>query len=257
MKLTWQQKDFESDIDFILFHQTDNTPNWWKSELYRAYPSLDFDYAQSLSQKERFEYLRRELLKIRNDNQAEIEKSILVFKNMWETIATKLNNAYSSAFDMDCLGILNDMVALVGLNPICPRDLSDNSFSICYRFAPEYSVSLALHEITHFVWFYAWQKHFKDDVAEYNFPHLKWLLSELVVETIIRNSDIAKLTPPPEYIAYNYFYSMDIDGKPIFNTLGDMYNNRTSIQNFMESAYNWIFKNETELRAKIAQAENN
>ena len=77
MKLTWQQKDFESDMDFILFHQTDNTPNWWKSELYRAYPSLDFDYAQSLSQKERFEYLRRELLKIRNDNQAEIEKSPL------------------------------------------------------------------------------------------------------------------------------------------------------------------------------------
>ena len=255
MKLNWRQKDFESDIDFILFHQTDDTPTWWKGELYRAYPTLDFNYAQSLSQEERFEYLRRELLKIRNDNQTDIEKSIHMFENAWEPIATKLNDAYSSAFDMNCSDILNDMVGLVGLNPICPRDLSDNSFSVYYRFAPEYSVSVALHEITHFVWFYIWQQHFHDDDEEYNFPHIKWLLSELVVETIIRNSDIRELTTPPQYIAYKYFYSMDIDGKPIFDTLGHMYKNRKSIQEFMESTYDWICKNEPELRAKIAQAE--
>ena len=116
-------------------------------------------------------------------------------------------------------------------------------------------MATALHEITHFVWFYAWQSYFKDNDEEYNFPHLKWLLSELVVETIIRNSDIAKLTPPPEYIAYKYFYSMDIDGKPIFDTLREMYINRKSFPDFMETAYDWIRKNEPELRAKIAQAE--
>jgi len=255
MKLNWRQKDFESDIDFILFHQTDDTPMWWKSELYRAHPSLDFDYAQSLTQEKRFEYLNDNLRKIRNDKQADIENSIHMFENAWEPIASKLNDTYSSAFDIDCSGILNDMVGLVGLNPICPRDLSDNSFSVYYYFDPNYAVATALHEITHFVWFYVWQQHFKDDVAEYNFPHLKWLLSELVVETIIRNSDIAKLTQPPEYIAYNYFYSMDIDGKPIFDTLHDMYTNRKSFPDFMETAYDWILKNEPELRAKIAAAE--
>ncbi|MFQ6704385.1 MAG: hypothetical protein ACLRFP_04880 [Alphaproteobacteria bacterium] len=255
MKLNWKQKDFESDIDFILFHQTDDTPMWWKSELYRVHPSLDFDYAQSLPQDERFKYLRRELLKIRNDKQADIEKSIQMFQDAWEPVAKNLNDAYSSAFDMDCSGILNDMVGLVGLNPICPRDLSDNSFSVYYYFDPNYAVAVALHEITHFVWFNAWQKHFHDDEEEYNFPHLKWLLSELVVETIIRNSEIAKLISPPQYIAYDYFYRMDIDGKPIFDTLHDMHTNRKSFTDFMETAYDWIRKNEPELRAKIAEAE--
>lgn len=255
MKLTWKQKDFEPDIEFILFHQQDNTPMWWKSELYRAHPSLNFDYAQSLPQDARFEYLTDNLHKIRIEKQADIEKSINMFESAWQPIATGLNDAYSSAFGMDCSGILNDMVGLVGLNPICPRDLSDNSFSVYYRFAPEYAVSIALHEITHFVWFWAWKQHFKDDNKEYDFPHLKWLLSELVVETIIRNSDIAKLAPPPQYIAYNYFYSMEIDGHTIFATLGKMYADRTSIQDFMENAYNWIRKNEPELRAKIADAE--
>lgn len=255
MRLKWEQKDFEQDIEFILFHQTDDTPMWWKSELYRALPSLDFDYAQSLPQDKRFEYLRDKLKKISQEKQSDIENAIRMFENAWEPIAHNLNNAYSSAFDMDCSGILNDMVGLVGINPICPRDLSDNSFSVYYYFEPNYAVSVALHEITHFVWFYAWQQHFKDDKEEYNFPHLKWLLSELVVETIIRNSEIAKLAPPPQYIAYKYFYSMDIGGTPIFETLHYMCANRTSIQDFMERAYNWIRKNEPELRAKIAEAE--
>ena len=255
MKLTWQQKDFKSDIEFIYFHQQDDTPIWWKSELYRAHPSLDFDYAQSLTQDERFKYLCDKLKQIRSEKQSEIEKSIQMFQDAWSPIEKNLNDAYSSAFDMDCSDILNNMVGLVGLNPICPRDLSDNSFSVYYYFDPNYAVSTALHEITHFVWFNAWQKHFHDDEKEYDFPHIKWLLSELVVETIIRNSEIAKLTPPPEYIAYKYFYSMDIDGKPIFDTLRKMYINRKSFPDFMETVYDWIRKNEPELRAKIAQAE--
>ena len=255
MQLTWQQKDFKSDIEFIYFHQQDDTPIWWKSELYRAHPSLDFDYAQSLTQEKRFEYLTESLRKIRIEKQADIEKSIKMFENAWSPIAKNLNDAYSSAFDMNCTNIMNDMAGLVGLNPICPRDLSDNSFSVYYYFDPNYAVAMALHEITHFVWFYVWQQHFKDDEEEYNFPHWKWLLSELVVETIIRNSDIAKLSPPPQYIAYKYFYDMDIDGKPIFDTLRDMYTNRESFPNFMEIARDWINKNEPELREKIAVAE--
>lgn len=67
MKLKWQQRDFKPDIDFIYYHQQDDTPMWWKKMLFNAYPSLDFDYAQSLSQEKRFEYLEHELQKIRND----------------------------------------------------------------------------------------------------------------------------------------------------------------------------------------------
>ena len=93
MKLTWRQKDFKSDIDFIYFHQQDDTPMWWKSELYRAHPSLDFDYAQSLTQEKRFKYLHDKLKKIRQEKQSDIENSIRMFENAWEPVAQNLNNA--------------------------------------------------------------------------------------------------------------------------------------------------------------------
>lgn len=52
MHLIWKNKDFAEDIKFILFCQTDNTPDWWRKRLFQAYPSLDYDYTKSLSEHE-------------------------------------------------------------------------------------------------------------------------------------------------------------------------------------------------------------
>ena len=187
--------------------------------------------------------------------QGNINKSIKMFEGAWAPIAKKLDAAYSSAFDNDCTNILNDMVAEVGLNPICPRNISDHSFHVYHYFETTYAMSTALHEITHFAWFYFWQKHFKDNPGEYDYPNIKWLMSEIVVETIIRNSKINDLVEQPKWIAYSYFYDMNINGELIFETMKKLYLNRKDIYDFMEKSFDWIKANETELRAKIAEAE--
>lgn len=256
MRLIWQQKDFDSDIDFILFHQKDNTPDWWRKQLFKAYPDLNYEHTRSLSESERFEYITRQMVIQTKKRQPDIENAIKIFSQKWdEQIAKKLDIAYKNAFDNDCSNILNDMTAQVGLNPICPRDIENHCFDIYHYFDPEYAMTTALHEITHFVWFYFWQKHFGDDPSEYDFPNLKWLLSEIVVETIIRNSDIAKLATQPKYIAYSYFYDMTIKGNLIFDTMKTLYITRQGIYDFMEKSFEWIEINESELRKKITKAE--
>lgn len=257
MKLVWQQKDFDDDIEFILFNQRNETPEWWKKQLFRAYPDLDYEYAKSLSETKRFEYITEQMGILAQKRQDIINNSIKMFKKAWEQIADKLDTIYSSAFDNDCTDILNDMVAEVGLDPICPRNISDHSFHIYHHFETGYAMSTALHEITHFVWFYFWQKHFKDTPDEYDYPHLKWLLSEIVVETIIRKSKINDLVEQPKWIAYSYFYDMTINGERIFDTMKKLYLNRKDIYEFMEKSFDWIQKNEVELREKISIAEKN
>lgn len=256
MKLIWQQKKFEESIDFILFHQKDDTPEWWKKQLFKAYPDLDYEYAKSLPESDRFEYITSQMKVEAKNRQSVIDSSIKTFQETWNAlIADKLNTVYSFAFDNDCSNILNDMSAYVGLNPICPRDLEHHCFDVYHYFETQYAMSVALHEITHFVWFYFWQKHFQDDMSEYDFPNLKWLLSEIVVETIIRNSYIETLSPQPQYIAYSYFYDMTINGELIFDTMKQLYVNHKDIYDFMEQSYEWIKKNEPELRSKISEAE--
>ena len=256
MQLKWKQKDFNADLDFILFHQRDDTPSWWRKQLFNAYPELNYEQTWSLPQEQRFKYIA-EQMKIQAKKRKEIiNNSIKTFQRNWDAqIADKLNAAYASAFDNDCTDVLNDMVANVGLNPICPRDIKSHGFDIYHYFDTQYAIQAALHEITHFVWFYFWQKQFLDDPSEYDFPQIKWLLSELVVETINRNSKINELAEAPQYIAYSYFYDMDIGGEYVFDTLKHLYLERCDIYDFMEKAFDWIKSNEPELRKKIAEAE--
>lgn len=256
MHLTWQSKNFKDDIDFILFHQQDNTPEFWRKQLFIAYPDLNYEHTKSLSESKRFEYITQHMKILAKEKQNIIENSIQMFRENWDIkIANKLNQAYSSAFDNECVDILNDMTANVGLNPICPRNIFDHTFDIYHLFETNWAMSTALHEITHFVWFYFWQKHFHDNPVEYDCPQLKWLLSEIVVETIIRNSAINNLCEQPKYIAYSYFYDMTINGKQIFDTMKLLYLERKDIYDFMEKSFDWIKNNEPELRKKIAKAE--
>jgi hypothetical protein len=255
MKLIWRHKDFDDDLDFILFHQKDGTPIWWQKQLFKAYPDLDYEYAISLSESKRFEYITEQMKIQAEKRKSVVDNSIKIFSDKWSEISDKLNDVYNSAFDNDCSNILNDMVANVGLNPICPRDIQNHSFDIYHYFDSQYAITTALHEITHFVWFYFWNKHFQDNETEYDFPSIKWLLSEIVVETIIRNSEINNLIKQPQYIAYSYFYDMTINGELIFDIMKKMYLNRTDIYDFMEKSFNWIKNNESELREKIAVAE--
>lgn len=257
MKLIWQQKDFDSDIDFILFHQKNGTPVWWRKQLFNAYPDLDYDYCwnSGISEEERFNYITEQMKIQAQKRSNDIARSIDMFEKAWENAADKLNDAYSNAFDNDCSDILNDMVAEVSLNPICPRDIETHRFNMYHYFDPKLAVSMATHEITHFVWFYFWNKHFQDNPAEYDFPNIKWLLSEIVVETINHNTDIANLGKQPKHIAYSYFYDMTINGKLIFDTMKHLYLNRKDIYDFMDKAFEWIKSNESELRKKISEAE--
>jgi hypothetical protein len=53
-----------------------------------------------------------------------------------------------------------------------------------------------------------------------------------------------------EGCAYGYFYSMIIDGKPILETLYEMYSN-SAITEFMEQGYGYCKKYEPEIRKQI------
>ena len=145
MQLTWRQKDFESDLDFILFHQKDGTPVWWQKQLFKAYPDLNYEYAKSLSEEKRFEYITGQMKIQSQKRQPVIDASLKEFRKNWDSLSSKAENAFTQAFNNDCSGILNDMVAEVGLNLICPRDIEAHTFDIrcvlCFAFLPHLIIS--------------------------------------------------------------------------------------------------------------------
>ena len=54
---------------------------------------------------------------------------------------------------------------------------------------------------------------------------------------------------------YPYFYDMVLDGKPVLDTLGEMFRRRESIEGFMQESYRYCQKYEAEIRRHIEAAE--
>lgn len=115
-----------------------------------------------------------------------------------------------------------------------------------------------LHEIIHFVWFYVWNRLFRDSYDEYERPFLKWILSEMVVESVMRDERLSSINPyfPREQggCVYPYFFDMKAGGVLILDTLDEMYRAQT-IEEFMKNSYAYCQVHEAEIRDHIKKSE--
>lgn len=176
----------------------------------------------------------------------------MLFQKIWDDKKENINNVYSKVFGIDCHDLFNNMIAEISLNPICPRDIRHQSYSVVWSGNGSDFLKTSLHEMIHFAWFYIWQYHFKDSRNDYESPHLKWILSEMVVDTLIKNTDIGYLYHrTDEYPAYEYFYEIKIGHKFLLDELSFFYINARDIIQFMEQAYQYCQDNEQTIRKQI------
>ncbi len=258
MNLTWTQTPIADDIEFVSWILNSDMGNWWKKRLFERYPEIDSGYYNTLTGSERDKYIADKFHEIAPSRAAMIADKIKVQNEYWTQNNKKLNDAFADAFGCNVSGILNNIVGRIGLDPICPRDIGKYSFDVFYQYSPDYMIETAVHEMVHFVWFYIWHQHFKDNPNEYDSHHIKWLLSEMVVDVIIRNSALAGFFCDMAHkrdIAYSYFYDMNIADAPLLENLTKMYKGADHITKFMEESYKYVCDNEAELRTKIAAAE--
>ncbi len=245
-------------IERIMDFQSDDTTDFWTAPLYHFYPQLDREYAASLPLADRKKYIGQILHQVYVDEQTTIDAKIKQYAAHWEQHKEQITAALSDAFGIDCSHILNDMVCNISMNPICPRFLETHSFDIFYLNSERGALGLAIHEIIHFVWFYVWNQLFEDSYDEYETPSLKWILSEMVVEPIMSDERLSSINPyfPIEHggCVYPFFYTMKIDGKPILDTLAEMYRSM-AIDEFMKKSYAYCVVHEAEIRRHIKESE--
>jgi len=252
MEITYIFPGIDYSVDSILLFQ-DNKGSWGDS-LFYFYPQIDKEKLNALPTMQKKRYLRDVLQELYNKDEVknEIAEKLLKYRNRWMTHKNQIEDAFSDAFQCDIKIIFNDVAGNITFNPICPRFLKTNTFDIFYQNGERGALGISLHELIHFVWFYIWRKHFNDFAEEYETPHLKWILSEMVVDPIMRKDNRLNEINPffEEGCAYGFFYSMTINGKPILDTLYEMYKN-LNITEFMEQGYEYCKKYEEEIRFQI------
>ncbi|MGN1227141.1 MAG: hypothetical protein ACI4TX_00695 [Christensenellales bacterium] len=127
----------------------------------------------------------------------------------------------------------------IGVSQICPRYLSDYSFDVCLNHSIDDNFETILHELTHFYWFDKITKLYPNiKKSEFEQPHLTWLLSEIVVDAILKNSNFNKfLVYKP---AYNYFYEVDFNGKNMMDLFSDMYKKSKDMEEFIVASTEFV-----------------
>ena len=258
MKLQYVNPGYEYMVRQILEFQREETSFFWAEPLFYFYPELDREYMQSLSMEEKKKYFEDVFGKIYQEKLPMIEEKIAAYSRHWEVCRPQIEEALSEAFEVDCSQIFNDLRCNISLNPIEPRYLQEHSFDVFYLNSERGAVGSAIHEIIHFVWFYVWHNLFGDGYEEYETPSLKWILSEMVVESVMRDPRLSSINPYFERseggCIYAYFFDMKAEGEYVLEVLDKMYREQP-IHAFMKNSYTYCKKHEDEIRAHIQMAE--
>lgn len=245
-------------IDRIMAFQTEKESGFWSEPLYHFYPQLDKEYAANLSFSARKEYIERTLRSVYTELESTINEKVALYSRHWLTCRAQITAALSDAFGLDCAAEFNDLRCNVSMNPIEPRFLRERSFDIFYLNSERGAIGGAIHEIVHFVWFHVWNRVFGDDYESYERPSLKWILSEMVVESVMKDPRLSSINPyfPRENggCIYPYFFDMKVNGMLILDTLDEMYRTR-GIEDFMRDSYAYCRKHEKEIREHIRRSE--
>ena len=258
MEVTFVNPGVDYMIERIMAFQTEDESAFWSEPLYHFYPQLDKAYATSLLFSERKEYIEQTMRAVYTELEDTINEKVALYSRHWAVCKEQIAAALSDAFEVDCASLFNDIRCNVSLNPIEPRFLNERCYDTFYLNSERGAIGGGIHEIVHFVWFYVWNHLFEDSYDEYERPTLKWILSEMVVESVMKDERLSSINPyfPRENggCVYPYFFDMVVDGKPILDTLDTMYKSQ-NIEDFMQNSYAYCQKHETEIRNHIRKSE--
>ena len=258
MEVTFVNPGVDYMIQHIMEFQREDESTFWSEPLYHFYPQLDKAYASSLSYPERKNYIEQTLRAVYVELEDTINEKVTLYSSHWAACKEQITAAMSDAFGVDCGSLFHDLKCNVSMNPIEPRFLKERCFDIFYLNSERGAIGESIHEIVHFVWFYVWNRLFRDSYDEYERPGLKWILSEMVVESVMKDPRLSSINPyfPREQggCIYPYFFDMKVGGTLILDTLDEMYRSQC-IEDFMKNSYAYCQEHETEIRGHIRASE--
>lgn len=258
MKLEFVNPGFSYSLDSMMLFEESNQSDWWRDANFYFYPMLKKEELRALPMSERRAYYQSKLEPFWVEKQTEFAEKLDRWNAHWQKHEGVIAQALSEGFDRDLSGKLEKIQGRMALGNVCPRFLEQQAFDVFWMNSERGAMGISMHEITHFIWFDAWNKHFGDAPAEYEQPNLKWILSEMAVYPFLSDPRLIPLNPyyPEEKggCVYPYFYNMKLEGAPVLETLRRMYR-ENSLTDFMEAAYAYCQLHEKEIRAHIAAEE--
>jgi len=165
----------------------------WNKYIFKKHPELEKIY-RFKTEKDRTEFLKQYIVKYRRENQRGITRKKDEFKQYWEKIEKQYLTILFEIIGIKWPQKRKIIVAMISINPICPRFLDSWSFSLFCNSKIEWAMEVIMHEICHFLYFEKWKELFpKSRRRTWDRPYIEWHLSEIVAPIILNDKRIQKI----------------------------------------------------------------
>lgn len=206
----------------------------------------DFDIDEKKLEKDFDKYVEKQVTKKYNSCKKGMEEQCRLYQTVFNDVSAEIFCCLEDVFGVNEEAA--EIYVYVWPSVICPYN--KNGFCVSYSSKmPMFDSTLktAIHELIHRFWWKKWDLLFKKKkrMLQYSYPSTSWFLSEMVVHTILKNSDLVKIIGRRK-IAYDDFYEMTFDGQKLYDIFDELYLNN-SMEDFMQKAYDFVDKNKQEM----------
>jgi hypothetical protein len=244
-KVKFTNIPLSKEVDWIHGFLFQNKWGWGKY-IIRKHPEIKkiFSFKTEIEQ---IKFLRDYIINFKKKNQELIKKNKIKYQTKWQKIEEDFFIILSEIIQIDWPKNRKMIKAMISVNPICPRFLSDWSFSIFYNYKKiSYAIEVIMHESCHFLYFEKWKKLYpKMDNKKFESPYLEWHLSEILTPIILNDLRIQKLLKRKADF-YTEHKKIKIGNKIASKYFNDLYKKNNIDKNFDEfliESYKVIKKN--------------
>lgn len=251
-KVEFKIKKLDQYLDsFIYFLNIQK--NGWDKGILLEYPQLKDQLRLKNNLNDRNKIVYDFFSRIEEKKGLELDLKKQTFQNSWNSINDKALRMLLKINEVEWPSSAGSIVGYITLNPICPVYIKENGFDLYYKFNINKMKTVALHEISHFIYFKKWKQVFpKISEKEYNGPGLVWELSEMMPAIILSDKRIQRIHKHTPTV-YTEYKTLEVDNKLILNHLKEFYDNRSDFEDFLRNSWSFVKKYENEITRKLGR----
>ncbi len=208
---------------------------------YTMYPELR-SILDNKDENERNEIIRQAVEKRLTDYAEEISERVQYFQKRFDSFLYDCLEAQCRLYNYSWKESHPFINCYVGYMPFYPRNDIDKWFYVSYN-DEERVFSGAVHEINHMSFYEKWKEMNQlDSMPPPRFPEPIWYFQEMVVAPTLNDPTVKPYTLY-ENRAYDQFYTQMVNEKSIIEHLQELYDKKTSIEDFLRNGLAFTKKN--------------
>jgi predicted CopG family antitoxin len=255
VKFELPDTEYEAGMFFYFCFKKDGLLDW-SERVYAAHPKLKEMTVGVVDGKEFLDMCKEYVSACLKEQDVSLQNAKEHFQLAWDKIAETFLREIIGDFETQHPENIDDIVANVSINPICPRHIKDWSYSLFYKFSAEQVCKTSIHEIIHFFYFKKWLEVFPGyDTRTFENPHSEWILSEILVVVIMnQNKKIQEILKGGQSDVYKEFQHIKIGDKSLVDFFGEIYRKHTdsqmSFEDFLKKSWEEYNKHRGEIEVK-------